>query len=117
MSTPIIFIRHDTKTILDLGHGELWEQKQQTPEFFTDYCAVLRSLCYEYSSDLSSLVSIYVLLLTERIIEFCKDCNRDRLAIIDNSYCFWEPLIESEYKLVGTRYLTKKELEQIYIRV
>ena len=68
---------------------------------------------------------MYVLLLTDRIVEFCKDCdprsasvgNRDRLAIIDNSSCFWEPLIESEYRIFGTRYMTKKELKQIYIRV
>jgi hypothetical protein len=77
----------------------------------------LSSPCFEYSSDLSSLVSIYVLLLTDRIIDFCKNCDRDRLAIIENSALLWEPLIESEYKLVRTRYMTKQELRQSYIRV
>jgi hypothetical protein len=77
----------------------------------------LHSLCFKYSSDLSSLVSTYVLLLTDIIIDFCKNCKRDRLAIIENSSYFWEPLIESEYKLVGTRYITQQELGQSYIRV
>lgn len=86
----------------------------------------LSSPCFEDSGDLSSLVSIYVLLLTDRIIDFCKNCdrlcrcplgNRDRLAIIENSDLFWKLLIESEYKLVGTRYMTQQELRQSYIRV